>query len=990
MKAKLTFLLTAWMMLFTNSANAQESSGPYNGQGTVIYDNVDDIAKVVMDGSNDLKGDVNGDGKVDAIDIVEFVNMATVKIEVKNTSPQAITINPYLNFVLNDVGAIQYAYFGEAGSSVVINSEETKVFDNVKVPKGKLFSGKTFAAESELAGNPSNAILYAVGGKSLATDLIDAATEFVDGGTYTIVYNWNPLATVPVINFNLTIKNQSPNTVDLSGKLTFVLGNPTKDGTYIGWNGTHVDEIIDLGEAVQLAANEEKTFTNVTFKEIAKVGGEDVAENGIEGECGLGGRSPIDPRLLESVRRPANVIVYDPDGNAPFDVQNLESDIVFAEGGTYEIIILSSPAPEPVRPDYAATVPVINCNLVVKNSTENDVNLNGIVKFVLANPTSAGTYVGWTGNYNDTDPINLGGPVSLAAGQTSQTFSLNYSELAQVGSADDLLLYDAVEIGLGGRSPLDPQKLEEIGRIANVIVQDADGVETTYRAENMATVSFVEGGTYTINIVSSPNPVQEPEPQTDFAATVPVINFSLTLNNRTANPVDLNGKVKLVLGNPTQKGTYVGWDGRYVDEEISLGQSVHLDAYGSTTISNLTYSETAKVGGADINEHGVDAVIGLGGRSPLNPALFATVGRTANVIVTDLNGLDATYGVENLGADIVFEEGGTYEIDITSSPNTTPEPAPAPQPTVNPVPVIGVNLVIKNSTGGTANLNGEVVFVLGNPNKDGTYVGYSGPYVRTPHITFSAGGASIDAGESRTFSNVTYSEEAMIGGADCETNGTNMTIGLGNRSPLNEGLLSIAGRASNVLLYDVGGVSETYLVRPMSSDIVFEDGKTYELEIVSAPVVNPTPTPSQPTGSSGSVVTFYVQIVNQSSRTLYLAGDLKITLSNPMRDGRYVGWNGPYNGTRHIVYCSGGLTLGPGQTSAAYPVTYSEVAEIMGEGEQVVGLGGRSPISNPALAGRLRNILVYDNKGVSETYLPNNWSPDIIFKDGETYQIVIP
>ena len=122
---------------------------------------------------------------------------------------------------------------------------------------------------------------------------------------------------------------------------------------------------------------------------------------------------------------------------------------------------------------------------------------------------------------------------------------------------------------------------------------------------------------------------------------------------------------------------------------------------------------------------------------------------------------------------------------------------------------ITISLTITNNTDSPVTLDGDVVFVLGNPDIDGNYHGWEGSYNRTGHLSFSNSAVTLSAGESRT---VTVSGD------------------LYRRSPANASAVAAAGRRSNVLLY-VGGDSEIAICNSMDNSIVFQNGGTYSVSI---------------------------------------------------------------------------------------------------------------------------------------------------------------
>ena len=307
----------------------------------------------------------------------------------------------------------------------------------------------------------------------------------------------------------------------------------------------------------------------------------------------------------------------------------------------------------------------------------------------------------------------------------------------------------------------------------------------------------------------------------------------------------------------------------------------------------------------------------------------------------------------------MITSAGSSQPDPTPVDPTPVDPTPVDPTPVDPTPVpvqsnISINLNIINNSGQTAALNGEVVFVLGNPDVYGNYYGWEGAYNRTDHLSFNTGALTLGAGESRI---VTVSGE------------------LGGRSPLNPSLLAAAGRNRNVLLYvteaDGTANSDIVIADNMDSGIVFQNGETYNVVITSAGSSTPAP--------SASNISINLNIMNQSGRTVALNGEVVFVLGNPDVYGNYYGWEGVYNRTDHLTFNTGALTLGAGD---------SRVVTVSGE------LGGRSPL-NPsllAIAGRSRNVLLYvteaDGTANSEIVLVDNMDSGIVFQNGETYNIV--
>lgn len=141
---------------------------------------------------------------------------------------------------------------------------------------------------------------------------------------------------------------------------------------------------------------------------------------------------------------------------------------------------------------------------------------------------------------------------------------------------------------------------------------------------------------------------------------------------------------------------------------------------------------------------------------------------------------------------------------------------PTPQPEPIPTDDCRINIVMRNYSGRTATLNGEMCLVLANPDKNGVYYGWEGCYNRTGHIIFMQGGLVLQDGE-----------EYQIDGVSM----ANGDVTVRGRNLLSADLLPIAGRPSNVLLYDLDGNSENFVPQPVDPNIVFENGMTIELII---------------------------------------------------------------------------------------------------------------------------------------------------------------
>ena len=129
-------------------------------------------------------------------------------------------------------------------------------------------------------------------------------------------------------------------------------------------------------------------------------------------------------------------------------------------------------------------------------------------------------------------------------------------------------------------------------------------------------------------------------------------------------------------------------------------------------------------------------------------------------------------------------------------PTPTPTPGDTNSPLNNPVITIGINL--KNNTSSSIYLDGEIVFIMGNPDHNGNYFGRwsdGTPYKlssnRTGHIIFSSP-LNIGAGETLSFGGLRWQDD--------EFNVNGQGGGMGEKSPLDPSLLP-DNRPRNVLLY---------------------------------------------------------------------------------------------------------------------------------------------------------------------------------------------
>ena len=611
----------------------------------------------------------------------------------------------------------------------------------------------------------------------------------------------------PVITFSVKFVNNTGSEVTLDGDMRFVLGNPDHKGYELGWPGIYnmTDRITFSKESVTIPAGESKQFDGLTWKDE-------------ESGYGMGDKSPATDEQVRAADRQRNVLVYVNDNSEIVMCDNMPTTIIFEEGGVYNVVlssINSEPGPGPVNP--GAGNPVVNIGVNITNNTSSPVTLDGRLRFVLGNPDHNGNYYGgYTGPYIRTDNIWFSGsegnpnPITLNPGETRTYNNLSWRD-ADTG------------LGLGETSPINPNQLpilDDTGGIAyarNILIY-TDGRSDVTLCENLsANTVFKEGGVYDISITSasgSYTPEPGPGPVNPDAGN-PVVNIGVNITNNTGSTITLDGRMRFVLGNPDHNGNYFGgYMGTYIrTDNIWFSNSPVTMAPGETrTYYNLSWQDA-------------DTGLGLGETSPLSPSYLPILDENGGIAYAG-NVLMYTEGrsdlllCDYLSANTVFQEGGVYDISISSISGGS---APAPSnPGANPVINIGVN--ITNNTGSAITLDGRLRFVLGNPDHNGTYYGgYMGTYIRTDNIWFSNGSVVLNPGETRTYYGLSW--------RDADTG-----CGLGETSPLDGSYFPILDDTGgiaypgNVLLY-TSGRSDVLRCNYMSSGTVFQEGGVYDIVV---------------------------------------------------------------------------------------------------------------------------------------------------------------
>ena len=785
----------------------------------------------------------------------------------------------------------------------------------------------------------------------------------------------------PVITFSVKFVNNTGSEVTLDGDMRFVLGNPDHKGYELGWPGIYnmTDRITFSKESVTIPAGESKQFDGLTWKDE-------------ESGYGMGDKSPATDEQVRAADRQRNVLVYVNDNSEIVMCDNMATTIIFKEGGVYNVVlssINSEPGPGPVNP--GAGNPVVNIGVNITNNTSSPVTLDGRLRFVLGNPDHNGNYYGgYTGPYIRTDNIWFSGsegnpnPITLNPGETRTYYNLSWRD-ADTG------------LGLGETSPLNPNQLpilDDQGGIAyarNILIY-TDGRSDVTLCENLsANTVFKEGGVYDISITSasgSYTPEPGPGPVNPGAGN-PVINIGVNITNNTDAPVTLDGRMRFVLGNPDHNGTYFGG---YTGPYIRTDNIWFSGSEGNPNPITLNPGETRTY--YNLSWRDADTGLGLGETSPLNPNQLPIlddqggIAYARNILIYTDGRSDVTL-CENLRAGTVFQDGGVYDISITSAAGgSTPQPGPGP---VNPDPVVPVNpdagnpvvnigVNITNNTGSTITLDGRMRFVLGNPDHNGNYFGgYMGTYIRTDNIWFSSSPVTMAPGETRTYYNLSWQ--------DADTG-----LGLGETSPLSPSYLPIRDEnggiayAGNVLMYTEGR-SDLLLCDYLSANTVFQEGGVYDISISSISGGS-APAPSNP--GANPVINIGVNITNNTGSAITLDGRLRFVLGNPDHNGTYYGgYMGTYIRTDNIWFSNGSVVLNPGETRTYYGLSWRDADTGCGLGETSPLDGSYFPILDDtggiAYPG---NVLLYTS-GRSDVLRCNYMSSGTVFQEGGVYDIVV-
>ena len=320
---------------------------------------------------------------------------------------------------------------------------------------------------------------------------------------------------------------------------------------------------------------------------------------------------------------------------------------------------------------------------------------------------------------------------------------------------------------------------------------------------------------------------------------------------------------------------------------------------------------------------------------------------------------DAFKGCSGLTAVHISDLAAWCNIDfvkgsVVDGSSSTTDPTPNTNPTPSTTDGnINMNVRITNNRSTALTLDGDLQFVLANPDKSGKYHGtnddgtpYTGTYNRSGHLRFSSSAVTIPAGQSKTF--------AMN------------NVELGGRSPLEPSKITwtIETRAPrNVMLY-IDGNSSAVLANNMDPNIVFANGGTYDIVI---------PSGSATRAATGDVTTT-VTIVNNSGVSKTFDGRVCF-----ITYGSYDGYTGYF---RMKGTCSGASLTIPAGGSQTYTVLFAK------DNNQTPSVAAGMHFASQAQRGQFQSNNGYYIGG--SCYTCNDFSTSDTFRDGGSYTMTIP
>ena len=707
MKTKLSITLTALLMLICVGATAQSESALNGYNGKPIVSNVGGIASAIMNGSYQSETDQNGDNKVNAVDIVRFVNMTSVNIRIKNSTSAAISLSPRIKFVLKNKST-DAAWLGAPGSVISINSNETKEYNNVLIPNSRTLIGQAFANSSELDGLSSNVVLYdtpANGWNSttIIPEMVDPSVTFVAGGTYEININSNGSSdpapvnppTTDNVTASVTIVNNSGSAKTFDGKICFVTygSHPTDNYTgHFTWVGT-----CD-GSDFTIANNAQKTYT-VTFAK----------DNSQTPTIGL--NQPFASAAQLPAAYSTNNGLYISSNFTPCTSFNVGT--TFTQGGQYTMTIPGSGSTDtPTQPttnDVTTTVTIVNNSGVAKT-------FDGKVCFITYGKHPNENY---TGYFRFKGTCAAGSNLTIPAGG-SQTYTITFAKDNN----------QTPSVGLGHTFATQAQR----GQFQSNNGYYIGG--SCYTCNDFsANDTFRNGGQYTMTIPANthewsssstvtpvnPTPVNPTPTNGSVTTTVTIVN-----NSGVAKTFD--GKVCFITYGKHPNENYTGY---FRFKGICSGASLTIPAGGRQTYTVTFAKDNSQTPG-----------IGVG-------MTFATQAQRGQF--QSNNGYyigGSCYTCNDFSTSDTFRNGGQYTMTIPANTHEWSSAAPSTSGSS-----VTATVTIVNSTRVTKTFDGRVCFIVYGTKADEGYTGYF-----RFKGTCSGASLTIPAGGSQTYS-VTFPKD---------------------------------------------------------------------------------------------------------------------------------------------------------------------------------------------------------------------------------------
>ena len=622
MKTKLSITLTALLMLICVGATAQSVNG---NNGKAAVNNVDGIATAIMNGSYQSASDLNGDNKVNAADIVHFVNMTPVNIKIKNSTSTTISLSPRVKFVLKN-NRTEAVWFGAMGSVISINSNETKEYNNILIPNSKKMIGQAFANSSELEELSSNVVLYdtpANGWNSttIIPEKINSSVTFVAGGTYEIIIGSNsssnpepvnpPQPSTQNVTTTVTIVNNSGAAKTFDGKICFVTygSHPTENYTgHFKWVGTC------NGSDFTIANGGQKTYT-VTFAK----------DNSQTPTIGL--NQPFASTAQLPAGYSTNNGLYI--NNNYTSCANYSTSTTFTQGGQYTMTIPSSGSTstdtptQPTTQNVTTTVTIVNNSGVAKT-------FDGKVCFITYGKHPNENY---TGYFRFKGTCAAGSNLTIPAGG-SRTYTITFAkDNSQTPS-----------VGLGHTFATQAQRAQFQSNNGYYI-----GGSCYTCTDFSANDTFKNGGTYTMTIpanthewtsTSTVTPVNPTPTNGSVTTTVTIVN-----NSGVAKTFD--GKVCFITYGKHPNENYTGY---FRFKGTCSGASLTIPAGGRQTYT-VTFAK-------DNNQ---TPSVGLG-------HTFATQAQRGQF--RSNNGYyigGSCYTCTDFSTNDTFRNGGTYTMTIPAN-----------------------------------------------------------------------------------------------------------------------------------------------------------------------------------------------------------------------------------------------------------------------------------------------------------------------------------